>query len=69
MSQPLPWARRNEDTHTHTHTHTLPHETRTRQVTRPVGGAEVTSKAPLGAPRAQTHTLLHSHLRQRQFII
>lgn len=58
-----PWARGNEDTHT------LLHETHTCQLRWPAGGAEVTSKAPLGAPRAQIHTLLHSNLRQRQLIV
>ena len=52
----------------HTHTHTL-HEIYTCLLMWPAGGAEITSKAPLGAPRSQTHTLLHSNLRQRQVII
>lgn len=61
MSQPITTGQEEMETHTHT----LPQKTHIYQLTQPAGGAEVTPKAPLGAPRAQIRTLSHFNLGQR----
>lgn len=65
MSRPITTSKRK----CRHHTHTLPQQTHTyhqkKALIRPAGSAEVTSKASLGAPGAQGHTLVHFNLRQR----